>query len=512
MARRTALPAFAAPFHYPTGNYAPGKITHSSQNQTPAEFVIKSGINQQLHVSQYYGSWSGPGLLICKESHVLEGVRDVRRFPKHKVPDHVELFDFYYRKIHWFISCIEWAEFVGWLDDSSENEPIVNALIWMVLCITCIVKGRQEEARQYEREALELFPAVYNIEPCQSQTLLLFQIVRLNVLLMRGQFEELWSRLGSTIHTAMSMGFHRKWPFASANRERRKARIWYTILHMERALAIFFGRPYSIGDHFYDCENPLDASSYDYETTFRDSVNGMVPLMGRLLDELVLPEDSGHSKGSPSKDRQRESYDRLLRLDQDLSKWIFSLNKDMCNTCRGTQHVHFDKRPPMMVVQHLFIEGVKSFLKSRIHRLFLMDEDLGQRSYSTEQYLLANHTLASSVDILRERDVALAVHQMTFVVVDTALYCCVKEGDPNMRVGCLPCVEDTQIKLRQFLAHIMDVTTTSGKRLASSCLHIMDKFEWHRTNDDTRLREMFAESVDPTNWLVWLNNIEWLGD
>lgn len=497
-----SIRTFAPPVEQPATTF--NRQGTLSQCRVSAEFVVKSAENKQLRVSQYYGSWSGPALLLCKEKHVVPCTESTGPFPKHRVPDHVELFDFYYRHVHWYISCLEWGEFVGWLDDYSANEAIVNALIWMILSISCLAKGDQERAMKYEEEARVLFVTKCNLEPSLNQIYLLFQILQLNVLMMRGQFEELWSKIGETIHVAVSMGFHRKWQFASPDKERNKARLWYTLLHMERFLAIFLGRPYSIGDRFYDCENPLDSNTYDYESTFRDSVNGLVPLMGRLLDELVLP-DVDYRHGT-------QSYNRLLELDQDLSKWIYSLNKDMCNTCRDIRQLHEDRRPPTLVVQHLFIEGLKSFLKGRIHRLFLLNDDERQRSYCTEQYLNANHFLMMTVCALLDKNISPITPEMTLIVIDAALFSCVKDKDSSIRVGCQSCVESTAQGLRKYLTGVMDTTAMGGKKLASSCLHIMDKFEWHRANGDNKLGEMFADSVDPTNWLVWLNNIEWLGD
>ncbi|ANB11591.1 Asg1p [Sugiyamaella lignohabitans] len=441
----------------------------SSDIHGKIDFVLRLGESNQRTVSRYYGPSSGPSLLLCRGPYsFMDG--DLSYFPVDSIPDMELILQAYYDRLHWYIGCFEWQELRNSL--KTENVSCINSAIYMVLSLGCSLLCRDEEARRYEEMSFNLSSDVLAGNRLEySDGLLVLHLLRVHACDIGGKFEEAWAKLGMAITVAIGMGYHRKWPFPlrgepiDTKKQRMRSRTWYSLLLTERKLALLLGRPYTIRPEFYDCDLPDNNHEFNYETSFRDALNKMVPLYTTLIDEVHKSEPSNA---------------KLTELDQQVSEWTFSQGCELSYSFNIEEYDSPFKN--VIIMQRLYILVIKNFFRSRMHRLFLSSENRTHRMYSTEQYFLSNFEFCTHVTELMKYERSFGLTELVTFLVDNALFYSIKLATTDQFILCGDCAKTTAAKLHYLLELTVSEQcrpnrSTSSIRIAKSGLKIIETLE-----------------------------------
>lgn len=453
------------PFISPSSSLSPEyEMTIDCSMDKPADYIIRTESSYQRKKMTYYGPSSGPSLLLWNSQVPATG-EFKSRFPIEAILDLDNLLETYYKNLHWVISLFDWAEFKSWLQ--TENISDINATIYMVLALACVVLGRDGDAAAFNKSSSMICPDdVFN--GGYSEARLVLQLFRVYYLEMMGKCEQSWIRLGILINSATAMGYHRQRQKSDRqsdeeykNESGKRSRIWYSIIVAERKCALFLGRPYSVKGDFYDIKHPV-LDEYNFETSFRDNLNRAAPFYSSIIDETLSAEPN---------------FDRLMKVDQQLSAWLYPCWTSSYSSVK-TKDIN-----SVMVTQDYYRKCYQSFLRSKIFRCFLESPDIVKRSYAIEQFFAVNKAFCEAAIELRNQQWTVGLHDLVGFAVDNALFYCLKvNGSEYFRMKS--CAIATLRMFKTVLQSISEKHVYCAK-WAYAALKIIETVEKHTESWDS---------------------------
>lgn len=465
----------------PTTSFSPASTEDCSYTaKKPTDFVIQSETSYQRKKIRYYGPSSGPSLLLWHLQ--VPATQEFRSpFPVEAILDLDKLLQCYYESLHWVISLFEWRELKEWL--RTDNIADINATIYMVLALACVVLGRDGDAAAFYNSSNMACPD--DVFHCgYSEARLVLQLLRVYYLEMMGKSEQLWVRLGILINSATAMGYHRQMPQCNQQtleeyiiETKKRSRLWYSIIVAERKCALFLGRPYSVRTDFYDVEFSK-IEEYNYETSFRDNINRMAPFYTAIIDETLSPDPD---------------FDKLVKIDQQLSGWLFDSAPTGCPQSAADVDGGQGFETKMMATQEYYRMCYQYFLRSRIYRIFLEHPDIAKRSFAFEQFFNANKVFCTVVMELRNRQWTVGLHDLVGFTVDNALFYSTKVYGIPMR-KYKQCALETLDMFKVLLKSVSERKLYCAK-LAKAALQVVNMMEKHAGIWDEAAKKKLSSSL-----------------
>ncbi|KAK9474972.1 uncharacterized protein V1510DRAFT_405936 [Dipodascopsis tothii] len=452
-----------------------GDLTGKASKTEEADYVLKVAYGNQSVMSRYYGPSSGPSLLLWDRKQKCSVLRDEVKtyFPADVIIDLESILVVYYENLHWLISCFDWDDLKGWL--KSENSPQCNAVIYMVLALGSYMMNNTAQADAFAESSRTAYDSDNNT---YSNFSILLHLLRLYYLAFKGDLEKLWVQLSVAIQIATAMGYHRNWPVDSEKLDekclreyiksrRQQSRIWYSLLEIERKTALFLGRPYLIRQELYDV-TPTVSKEYNYETSFRDAVNLLVPIYTALLDEMLTQRVPSHK--------------RLMVLDSRLSEWFFTLPEVFAVPPQPGELESNSFSERLQARQKIYLLIYKDFLRSRIHRLFLLSPNSLERAVAYDNFFTANKEFSKWSLELINTQWSLGLHDLIGFALDNALFYASK-----MTADCYFCRQACAAETFVAMKSILKAFATRHPRLlqdsrsplkfAENGLHLLEALE-----------------------------------